>query len=393
MKKGKTLLAALFLFSSVILSPIGNFVNAEEISQDIPTESEVSSESVAPAETADSTEPEAPVESEASTEPEEPVESQTSTEPELPAEPNSSTEPEAPVETEASTEPEAPAETETPTEQANIESVRAQLRALIDEAKTYLDYTRYNNDILYYLENYIINAEAALADTNSTATLLQNHITVLTTALNYVKDPANARTEDTEVTINVSDHTMNIGDVITPELVLGWATVENGDNLYLEAEVIGRPIMIDSITNQLVEAGTYTIRYTVRSVDPAGNPLMTRSIGVEPQMAVISKDITLTVVDPNAGGPEKPTNPDDSVAPTDTQKPLDTSKSGDGSNSNQLLSMNNPVVGDAKVNAANPTDKKLPQTGEENATMVVAFGGVMLAVGAYLLKRRQIKNT
>ncbi|MTD39061.1 LPXTG cell wall anchor domain-containing protein [Erwinia sp. CPCC 100877] len=376
MKKGKTLLATLFLFSSVLASSVGTIVSAEEISQNIPAESETTTEAEAQTESEAPTEAEAPTESEAPTEAEVPTELEAPTEAEVP------TESEAPTETEAPTESEEPTPEE-PTPEGPIEmdtvQVRAQLQALIDEAKTFLDYTKYDNDILYYLENYIVNAEAALADATSTAEVLQNHIIVLTTALNYVKDPANAREENTDISINVTDKTMYVGDVITTELLLGWATIENADDLSLEVEVIGQPIMINSITNQLVQAGTYTIRYTIKSVDPDGNPLVARNSGLQPQMVVLSKDITLTVID-KSSTPEKDTNSDDSPAPVESL------------NSNQPQSVTNPIVSDTKVNQSINTDKKLPQTGEENAPMLIALGGVILAAGAYLLNKRQIEN-
>lgn len=355
MKKKLSLLGIVLLCSSVLATTptLNAIVHAEGTDQETTTPTESTSE--------EPTTPETP------TIPEEPITPEAPTTSETPPTPEEPTTPEVPATPEEPTMPEEEAP-------VTINAVREQLQALIDEATTYLNYEKYNNEILYYLENYIINAKAALADSDATIEELQDYIDVLTTALNYVKDATNDRDQATKITIDVVDQTMHVGDVITPEMVLGWATVNNADGLYLEAEVVGAPIMINSLTNQLVQAGTYTIRYTVKSVDVNGNPLQATASGIDPQMIASSKNITLTVLD--NGLVQEPVT----QAPTEPLAP--TASAADPVN---------PMVVSTKAATADP-EKNLPETGEKNSPLLVALGGISLLAGAFILNKKRIED-
>ena len=265
------------------------------------------------------------------------------------------------------------------TDEEALTQAKQQLQDLINEAKTYLDYSKYSNDFLFYLENYIINAEAALADPNSTIDDIQAHIDVLTTSISYAKDPTNIREENTNISINATDKVMYVGDVLTPEMVLEWATVDNADGLYLEAEVVGNPIMINPLDNTLVQAGTYTIRYTVKSTDPEGNPLSSK---VSPKMSVISKDITLTVLDNEAEPvPSEPVVP---VVPINPATPKDTN--------NTLIQPTVTNVSKYTQRKVNKGTSKLPETGETESSNLVLLGAMLVLSGTYIFNKKRYSN-
>ena len=172
---------------------------------------------------------------------------------------------------------------------------------------------------------------------------------------------------------------MYVGDVITPEMVLGWATLNNADGLYLEAEVVGNPIMINTLDSTLVKSGTYTIRYTVKSTDPEGNPLNSK---ISPKMSVISKDITLTVLD--KGTDPIPSEPIDPVAPINPTTPKDTN--------NTLIQPKVTNVSEYIQKKVNKDTSKLPETGESESSSLVLLGAMLVLSGTYIFNKKRYNN-
>lgn len=365
MKKNGKLLAALFLFSSVFVSPISTIVNAEETSETVTasstTESDVTDSETTDSETTNSETTDSEATDSETTEPG--LTEPGTTEPGL-------TEPGTidPGATEPGTTDPGLTEPGTTDPDAELAAARALLQAKVMEAKNFLDYDKYTTLSLYYLENFILYAESILADPDATLDEVNNAIDMINSAVAAVKSLP--RDPKDKIAINATDQTMYVGDVLTPEMVLGWANIANGEDLYLEMEVIGEPIMVNSITDQLVKAGTYTIRYTIKSVDADKNPLTTQSSGIAPQVTVVSKDITLTVLDRDTTD----TDPIDSstVDPT----PLATT------------TPSKPVVAPLAL-PVNKDTKDLPETGsKENSMMLTAIGFTMVA-SVYFMKKRK----
>ena len=356
MKKSGKLLTSLFLFSSVLLSPVTTIANAEgtsatESSSTKPSSTESSStkaSSTAPSSTeSSSTGPSSTAPS--STEP-------SSTAP-------SSTEP-------SSTKPSStePSSTE-PSDAIAIATAKADLKVKVANAKNYLDYDKYTTESLLYLENFILYAEKILANPDATLDEVNNAIDMINAAVDAVKTLP--RDSDKKITINATNQTMFIGDVLTKETILGWANIENGEGLYLQAEIIGNPLMVNKFTNQLVETGTYTIRYTIKSTDFDGNPLRLQSTSVDPKMTVTSKDITLTVLNrepaPTPATPATPATP--ILTPTNTDKPVTAPK--------------------ATAKLTKEKKKNLPETGEKETNMALSTIGLTLIASVYFMKKRK----
>jgi len=198
---------------------------------------------------------------------------------------------------------------------------------------------------------------------------------MLNAAINAVK--TSPRDPSEKIMINASNKTMYVGDVLTSDMVLNWANIDNGEGLSLEVEIIGNPIMINKFTNQLIQAGTYTIRYTIKSVDGEGNPLNTKLDGNSPRMTVLSKDITLTILDKPT--PVDPDVPVDSVVPSD---PVTLT--------NSVVTGNTPLQ---TTNQVPDISKSLPYTGETNSSMLTIVGSMtLLASGAYVLNLKRKKS-
>jgi len=136
----------------------------------------------------------------------------------------------------------------------------------------------------------------------------------------------------------------------------------------------------------LIQAGTYTIRYTIKSVDGEGNPLNTKLDGNSPRMTVLSKDITLTILDkPTPVDPDVPVDPVDPDVPVDSVVPSD-----------PVTLTNSVVTGNTPLQTTNQVpdiSKSLPYTGETNSSMLTIVGSMtLLASGAYVLNLKRKKS-
>jgi LPXTG-motif cell wall-anchored protein len=158
-------------------------------------------------------------------------------------------------------------------------------------------------------------------------------------------------------TIEVTDKTMYVGDVLTEDDILGWAKTTNAENLTFEI-VAGGPILVTQAGSQLVEKGQYTIQYTATSSD---------GTTATAQMVLTVKDAE----DKNEGTPGSDNN-----QKTDDPEVINTGK---GSNN----------VG--KTVSINSKNKTLPKTGESNNFLLTLSGGSILAAisGWLLFKKRR----
>lgn len=173
--------------------------------------------------------------------------------------------------------------------------------------------------------------------------------------------------DELKPTIKIADQTMYVGQSLTEEMILSWATFENADGYMVGFEIIGAPIQVTQIGNTLVDPGTYSIRYYISE--------LTRSTA----NVIAEKIITLTILPENAN-PLKP------VAPIEENN--ETKAPG-----NDLLTpVANPVSNKNQkpIASAQTKAKQLPSTGETNNGMMVASAGVMLIAGAYIFRKKQL---
>lgn len=62
-----------------------------------------------------------------------------------------------------------------------------------------------------------------------------------------------------ELKLEVADKVMYVGDKLTEDMVLSWVKTENADKI--QFEVLDQEIPLNSVTNALIKAGEYSIRY------------------------------------------------------------------------------------------------------------------------------------
>ncbi|OJG73932.1 LPXTG cell wall anchor domain-containing protein [Enterococcus quebecensis] len=174
--------------------------------------------------------------------------------------------------------------------------------------------------------------------------------------------------EEATPTIEVSNQTVYVGQTLTEDMILGWATFKNADGYIVGFEVVGDPIQVTALGNSLVEPGTHTIRFYV------SKPAQQRST----DNVVAEKVITLSVL------PESSNPLNDNLPKEDTKTPA----------TGGISQVTSPVANSAKktINSGKTTAKQLPVTGEENNNMMIASAGVLLIAGAYLFRKKQLEK-
>ncbi|MGM0168651.1 hypothetical protein IGI39_004406 [Enterococcus sp. AZ135] len=159
------------------------------------------------------------------------------------------------------------------------------------------------------------------------------------------------KTDVTPPTIQADDHVLYVGDVLTKEIVLGWAKTTDADKLTFE--VLDDQIPTVQLTKRLTEAGIYKIRYTASRVEESTQVELT-----------VQKDITLTVK-------EKKTT-------VTTQNSIPTSN------------------GTASKKAAPNTAAKaktLPKTGSEGLNSGLIFlGAAIVGLVLFLIGKKSVKD-
>ncbi|WP_288395077.1 immunoglobulin-like domain-containing protein [uncultured Vagococcus sp.] len=153
--------------------------------------------------------------------------------------------------------------------------------------------------------------------------------------------------------IHATDKEMFVGEKLTSDIIMDWATFENAEGSFVGYSVIGEDIVVDALTSNLIKAGTYQIEYFVSPTSEFEN---LASVPVE----TVTKVITLTVKERKADvTPAKVTTPVNKT----TQKAIEN-----------------------KVSLS----KTLPQTGEkENNLFTFSFGVSMLLASFYIFKRKE----
>ena len=288
----------------------------------------------------------------------------------------------------------------------------AQLQAVIDGAKPYVDYTKYEKGPVDTLSMYIGFAESDITNGYISETTLPGHIDAINSALELVKsspldvsepsstESTNSSTSESESsstesissstsgsessstdstssstseelkpTINVSDKTMYVGDKLTEEDILNWATFENVDGLKIGFEVIGDPIQVYKVGNTLAEPGVHQIRYYVESTTRASQ-----------KRYLAEETITLTI---------------NNRGITDTTSSTTTSSSSSTGITNTTSSpgaYTKPTGKTTPISSASAI-AGLPQTGETNSPLLTVIGSMaLLAGGAYVLTLKRKKS-
>ncbi|WP_430606644.1 hypothetical protein IGJ55_002719 [Enterococcus sp. AZ170] len=318
----------------------------------------------------------------------------------------------------------------------------AQLQAVIDGAKPYVDYTKYEKGPVDTLNMYIGFAESDITNGYISETTLPGHIDAINSALELVKsspldvsepsstESTNSSTSESESsstestsastsesessstestsssisesessstestssstsesessstdstssstseelkpTINVSDKTMYVGDKLTEEDILNWATFENVDGLKIGFEVIGDPIQVYKVGNTLAEPGVHQIRYYVEATTRASQ-----------KRYLAEETITLTI---------------NNRGITDTTSSTTTSSSSSTGITNTTSSpgaYTKPTGKTTPISSASAI-AGLPQTGETNSPLLTVIGSMaLLAGGAYVLTLKRKKS-
>lgn len=143
-------------------------------------------------------------------------------------------------------------------------------------------------------------------------------------------------------TISVNDQVLYVGDILTSEMILGWANVTNAS--YYSYEVIGDQIYLDS-DQRLTDSGVYRIRYTATNEDGNRN-------------SVTEKEIILTVK-------ERATYSNQNYR-------------------NNYTRRTTPQMGSVS------TEKKLPQTGEKQSSFLTILAGISMIFFAFFAKKEHM---
>ena len=176
-------------------------------------------------------------------------------------------------------------------------------------------------------------------------------------------EPSTTEPSVTPASITVSDKVMTVGDKLTEEIILDWATFSYEGDYISGFEVIGEPIQVDGNSNKLLEAGSHQIRYYLTDLDGKLLAEKTMTLTVNEPTAVVpdeeAKDSGKT--------PEKPT----------TKNPVEPTKELQGTKKEMTQKR-----------------KTLPATGEQKTNGIIGLSGVVglaLAGGALVRRNRQRK--
>lgn len=308
------------------------------------------------------------------------------------------------------------AEETSTSDSTSTENLVAQLQAVIDAAKPYVDYTKYEKGPVDTLKMYLEFAESDIANGYISETNLPGHIDAINSALELVKSSpvggsessssepisssssesessssestntestnsssydsessssestSSSSSEELKPTIDVSDKTMYIGDKLTDEDILNWATFENADGLNVGFKVIGDPIQVYKLGSTLAEPGIHQIKYYVEGKTRAS------------ENYVAEKTITLTI---------KTKGTEDTTSST---KASSSSATGITNTTNSSETYTKPVGKTTPISSASTT-AGLPQTGETNSPLLTVLGSMtLLAGGAYVLTLKRKKS-
>ncbi|MGX7202715.1 hypothetical protein BCR22_09635 [Enterococcus plantarum] len=174
-------------------------------------------------------------------------------------------------------------------------------------------------------------------------------------------------TDEAKPTIEITDQTMYVGQTLTEEMILSWATFHNADGYEVGFEILESPIKVTAIGNTLLEVGTYKIRYYI-------SQLIRMATNV-----VAEKTITLSILS-------------ESENPLNQVTSLEKDKNPKEPANNIFSPVANPVStkNQKSITSTQTKAKQLPVTGEVNNSMTIVSAGVILIAGAYIFRKKQL---
>lgn len=155
-----------------------------------------------------------------------------------------------------------------------------------------------------------------------------------------------------KASVTAENHVMYVGDKLTEDMVMSWATFENIDEYEYGFEVVGDSIRVTEPGNKLIDAGTHKIRYYATN----GKDTVETFITLDVRASRYTSD------DDNFSG---------TVAPTE--------------NNNNLK---NPVKAPVKE-IKKKSEKQLPKTGTQESSMTLTAVGLSLIASVYFMKKRK----
>ncbi|WP_430598141.1 LPXTG cell wall anchor domain-containing protein [Enterococcus sp. AZ177] len=178
---------------------------------------------------------------------------------------------------------------------------------------------------------------------------------------------APSSTDEAKPTIEITDQTMYVGQTLTEEMILSWATFHNADGYEVGFEILESPIKVTAIGNTLLEVGTYKIRYYISQLTRMATNV------------VAEKTITLTILS-------------ESENPLNQVTPIEKDKNPKAPANNIFSPVANPVStkNQKSITSAQTKAKQLPVTGEVNNGMTIVSAGVILIAGAYIFRKKQL---
>ncbi|MHC5226778.1 immunoglobulin-like domain-containing protein [Enterococcus sp. LJL99] len=159
-----------------------------------------------------------------------------------------------------------------------------------------------------------------------------------------------------KASVTAEDKVMYVGDKLTTDMVMDWATFENIEGYEYGFEVVGEGIQITEFGSKLVEPGTHKIRYYATNGKDT-----------------VETFITLTVLASRGGdGTGTDNNEDNNAAGTVT--PTDN---------------NNNTKKEPVKEIKKKTEKQLPETGAQESSMMLTSIGLTLIASVYFMKKRK----
>ena len=175
--------------------------------------------------------------------------------------------------------------------------------------------------------------------------------------------------------IIVEDKVMYVGDKLTKEMILAWASTENPDDVITGFKVQNGEIKVKFLGSTLVEPGVHEIMFYAKT-----------SEGKTPE-----KSMTLTVKEK-----EVPTDGKDSETPTEDPKDDLTkdikesvqNKAEESNNVKKLSTVKTKQNGSVKSASAEDT---LPKTGESSSNVILTLIGLIMSmgIGTILFKKKE----
>lgn len=200
--------------------------------------------------------------------------------------------------------------------------------------------------------------------------------TVDTKTINVtVRDEASDRLPS----IIVEDKVMYVGDKLTKEMILAWASTEDPNDFITGFEVLNGKIKVKFVDDTLVEPGVHEIKFSASTAEgKTAEKVMT--------LTVKEKDVPT-----DGNDPETPTEDPKEDLTKDIIEESVQNKAEESNNVKKLTTVKNEQKGSVKSASAEET---LPKTGESSSNIILTLIGLFMSVGigAILFKKKKHCN-